>query len=782
MELLYIWVKEYKCFKNQEFNFNPKHKFKFDLENFILKYWQNDGCIEGFFSNELYRGSENQHQENSEKGLISNLTVIVGNNGAGKTTLLEMLYSKFVSGKLENQLDVITCFKNNEKIKIYFNSSRKLCIETKIMNENLFEIEESSKLKKDSTDIARYEIKSRHRKDDHFYKYELNKNTNFIYYSNTFDDKYCKNLEPDAIDDISTIGLLRRKNINEGESYKISLGKDTIINFFQDDFYRQIQFIYNFQESSNYIDFSLPEFAKVAFCNTDKVMERIYKRLYSSYGELLNHDQRKKLIQDRIEDYEKKHARNNLNKIDEYPRLKLLSLLMNIKDIMDNFINNRYPINEPLVDNKKEINIVGINILQGIFTSFFYEWIVCNKAKNDLYNNMINNIDNYIYKGIGLKSNINDLFECIKKCLIKILEYCEMNSEEISIYIESINKFQEWMKSNPLEEIDLDLHCDNFKLRVKNNSNLGMENLGEFYKVYKETAKYFNYLDFSWPVSTGEYNMIGLFARFYSLIIDKESYLYKSLSEKAELSENIHLKQDVIILIDEADMTFHPEWQQKYLKKLLDFLKKAYEKCNIQLIITTHSPIMLSDIPNDNVIFLYKEKGKNSIVKDLEVKTFASNIYNLYKEGFFLEGNNFGMLGDFATSQIEKVQKTILEYSVKINGIEEILINIQNNAKENGKEINKDELEKIRLGELATIRDEAKEKLKDCKKIINFIGEKFIRDTIEEQYDYVYKTLELKKEKVNSIKKVDDIKNSFDQLSDEDQNELIKYIIRARKK
>lgn len=62
----------------------------------------------------------------------------------------------------------------------------------------------------------------------------------------------------------------------------------------------------------------------------------------------------------------------------------------------------------------------------------------------------------------------------------------------------------------------------------------------------------------------------------------------------------------IIILLDEPDLQLHPEWQQKFISLLLDLLYAYFPKVKFQIILTTHSPILLSDIPRKNVILSIK--------------------------------------------------------------------------------------------------------------------------------------------------------------------------------
>lgn len=52
-----------------------------------------------------------------------------------------------------------------------------------------------------------------------------------------------------------------------------------------------------------------------------------------------------------------------------------------------------------------------------------------------------------------------------------------------------------------------------------------------------------------------------------------------------------------IVLIDEIELHLHPKWQGKIVPVLMDTFP------NIQFIITTHSPKVLSEIKNDVNIF-----------------------------------------------------------------------------------------------------------------------------------------------------------------------------------
>lgn len=112
MELVYLWVEEYKNIKNQGFNFSPRFKCEFDGENLTIKETGNDVSI---------------FPENI------NITAIVGENGSGKSAILKKILDLGISGSTykmcmyDKKLNVIY-----SNIKI--NNDSNLKSKTKIFN------------------------------------------------------------------------------------------------------------------------------------------------------------------------------------------------------------------------------------------------------------------------------------------------------------------------------------------------------------------------------------------------------------------------------------------------------------------------------------------------------------------------------------------------------------------------------------------------------------------------------------------------------------------------
>lgn len=139
--------------------------------------------------------------------------------------------------------------------------------------------------------------------------------------------------------------------------------------------------------------------------------------------------------------------------------------------------------------------------------------------------------------------------------------------------------------------------------------------------------------------SSGEMAAINLFAYI--------SELMNLLSEELK-------KNTIFIIIDEIDIGLHPKWQQRILQYLVDFLGQRFPEQHFQLLITSHSPIFLSDIPADRVYCISRNvDGVDKIqIEACRNATFGANIYNLFYDGFFMDR---GTIGTFAQDKIDTV-------------------------------------------------------------------------------------------------------------------------------
>ena len=157
---------------------------------------------------------------------------------------------------------------------------------------------------------------------------------------------------------------------------------------------------------------------------------------------------------------------------------------------------------------------------------------------------------------------------------------------------------------------------------------------GEFLRLYEAMIIQEPFISFYWGLSSGERAFLSMFSRFW------------------EKHEDIISRGNILVLLDEGELHFHPEWQRKYVNYLLTYLPNIFNQASsIQIILTSHSPFVISDLPDSNVVYVRRNRAGFMQVLgiELERKTFAANIHHLFADSFFLQG---ALVGEFAKQKV----------------------------------------------------------------------------------------------------------------------------------
>lgn len=109
------------------------------------------------------------------------------------------------------------------------------------------------------------------------------------------------------------------------------------------------------------------------------------------------------------------------------------------------------------------------------------------------------------------------------------------------------------------------------------------------------------------------------------------------------------------LVMDEVEICFHPEYQRIFVNRLVKMLNrmKLNEKFDINVIITTHSPFVLSDIPDANILCL--KKGEPHRGAEVLKRTFCANVYDLLANQFFMSE----FVGEFAHEKLDLLIKMV---------------------------------------------------------------------------------------------------------------------------
>ena len=225
-------------------------------------------------------------------------------------------------------------------------------------------------------------------------------------------------------------------------------------------------------------------------------------------------------------------------------------------------------------------------------------------------------------------------------------------------------------------------------------------------KTFESNPKSVGLIPFT-GLSSGERQIAYTLGNVLYHLVNLNSTLHDVSIEKEHLS---FLKYPhVCMLMDEVELYYHPDLQRKFVKLLLDSitsvpLDNIYD---INITLVTHSPFVLSDIPQSNILCLQQGESESR-----QGQTFGANIVDLLNESFFLQGT----IGDIAQSCINEV----VEFYFKHRRYQESL---RENENKQGWHIN--------MG-LAKKFEEWKSKFDY---VTSIIGEEYLQKELREMYD-----------------------------------------------
>lgn len=369
--------------------------------------------------------------------------------------------------------------------------------------------------------------------------------------------------------------------------------------------------------------------------------------------------------------------------------------------------------------------------LQALIKQIPFPEFVSLNFREDLFENVNNLIERSVYDFKHLRIIIKHALEYFARENDVSLRFRRELIFKLFIYAFKEDLFKSTKPNTPLQELeqfvkslqpndDMFDQIDNYMLSKKNESmffqisklNSILLKLREgHYKVQITEDKILSIYSYKVEVKNETWQFImdinELFKDDSSPLI---SFRWHSLSagQEAILNQFMELyeglakvsKPNLLINIDEGELYLHPEWQRQYLDLVISFLEyfiKRNEtiKC-AQLILTSHSPFIASDIPQFNLVFLLREENKSEntrprvkVISSQEHRaTFGGNIFDLYSDSFFVKD----FFGVFASKWIKEALK-------KANGEQSKLSN------------------------------------NDFSQLLKLIGEKVIQDVLENNYN-----------------------------------------------
>ncbi len=160
-------------------------------------------------------------------------------------------------------------------------------------------------------------------------------------------------------------------------------------------------------------------------------------------------------------------------------------------------------------------------------------------------------------------------------------------------------------------------------------------------------------LPYHWThVSSGEYQ----YAKVWG-ILEEFGVKIKVMSQYETFNDARH--PNIILLLDEPECYMHPEMCRGFIAQMSKILERRSSNTEFQIILSTHSPFMLSDVMASQVIKMnYDSQGKCIITQDAK-PYFAANIHSIMSDGFFLEYTIGEQARSFISGKIDLLKEMI---------------------------------------------------------------------------------------------------------------------------
>jgi len=186
-----------------------------------------------------------------------------------------------------------------------------------------------------------------------------------------------------------------------------------------------------------------------------------------------------------------------------------------------------------------------------------------------------------------------------------------------------------------------------------------------FLKTFSRTMSFIRFVSLDWVgLSSGQKAYLNLFSK-----------LTAALGRLSTAS--------VLLCIDEGDLYLHPKWQAEFLQRLLAVLS-AVSNVGIQLVLTSHSPLLVSDLPRQNLEILNDDGGAED-----GFQTFGANIYDLYAGPMFLGELTSGLFSHLKLFELSRIaekdrmtvaERKYVENYLRILGDEILRFRIENGS------------------------------------------------------------------------------------------------------
>lgn len=592
MKLLYLFVKQFKCLENCEFNFDSNIRFHYDDTTGKLDYVERHVVPEAFWT-----ADENKSSRHDETP-VESVSAIIGENGTGKTSIAALLHDLLSGSRYDEENET-------EGVNAILILLKEKNLLVKIAGRHAPRVEELFSNRKVSINGNNLVIRPVDKQE-----------VDMIYYSPVFsvtrDEGKSEWNVRDRFFDISTTGLLRNA-IRDGFVRKT----DPVKLYAEKESRLVLEFLWRLQKrriGPNAFPQPLPRV--VAIDPIDPALESA-KEMFYQYDGLTKKVKQANQIRSALS--------RQFSRLLELPR----------------------PVGSPLV---ALFHAFGVQYLAGLL--------------------------------IASMGQLHKMSDAFANELFRVLEEVSDDSKDVAKRHDAIMRFMmrnshpalsiqgKQLKSKPpLKAVFstvaklLDGNRVKDRIQVEQGTNR-WDSMMELVRLHRKCLDCGLFLSFSFPsaVSSGELSFLSMFGR----LSERFNELSRAREKKRKAAQVVQTSPSfpddhihVVIFLDEAETSLHPEWQRKLVSHLIVFLEKMHPQVRVHLVFASHSPILLSDIPKDNAVFLSgkciassSNEGKSACLQEDVGQTFGANIFDLYRHPFVLRD---GPCGEFAKQVLDGI-------------------------------------------------------------------------------------------------------------------------------
>lgn len=242
---------------------------------------------------------------------------------------------------------------------------------------------------------------------------------------------------------------------------------------------------------------------------------------------------------------------------------------------------------------------------------------------------------------------IHQMLEFLKRNYYKIPDETQANVNDTEKELLSKQKI-----INVKELISFNLNFDNNKTSEEKKQ--------KFYKTYDDVFLFMPPAIFEWDITFRRLNdskqkkctTLSQMSSGEKQLLQSFSYVLYHLKN---LQSVIHGKfnipfHHITLIFDEAELYYHPEYQRQFISQLIKMLSWCHidgrKIRGINIIVVTHSPFVLSDVPAVHTLYL-----KDGEVMGHDNQTFGANIHELLANQFFVKDT----MGNVSRENVERV-------------------------------------------------------------------------------------------------------------------------------